>query len=197
MLSKEVTVFKDEPYTHGYIDNVLLDPSLMDYFPPEKEMRFMTGKTDTAYRHHKWHLNKSHENFQKNLGTWKPFYEWVIGGGFKDWGKEVFGVKTADKGRMEFSSLPAKGGNLFPHTDAKLKVFVMVIFLPGYEIPFDVGPTMDGPWTPVPFKPNRAPFFLRSDDSWHKVGPGEGPEGKWRHTLTLNLVKIHRKNKLT
>lgn len=110
--------------------------------------------------------------------------------------------------RFEFSSLPAAGGCLRPHRDIPSKLVTLVIpmvrpdewkqewgggtdlltpassnELRDYQAEFNefnVSKT-------IPYAPNQAFIFLRSDKSWHSVGPIKGPQGKTRRTLTINI----------
>lgn len=112
--------------------------------------------------------------------------------------------------RWEFSSMPADGGFIVPHRDTPGKVLTLVVPMlqpgdwdetwgggtdvlvpkPGidavdYVTPlddFDVAST-------VHYRSNQACVFLRSERSWHSVGPIRGPMGKWRRSLTINVER--------
>lgn len=115
--------------------------------------------------------------------------------------------------RFEFSRLPADGGCLLPHTDLPEKVVTVVVSmrragdgwddawgggtlilapkpdrpaLKDYQAPleaFDLVETM-------PYAPNSATVFVRSDNSWHAVGPltGHG-DGRMRRSITINIER--------
>lgn len=192
MLSKKLVTIATEPFTYGYIDDVLLDKELLDYFPPVEVFNKMKGKA-SGYGHEKWHLNRGKKEFRPNLGPYLNFYRWVASGdGFRQWGREVFDIRS-DGGRMEFSALEGNKGYLHPHTDSNVKALSIVIYHSGIPAPLECGATADGPWEPIPWKINRAAWFLKVPESWHRVPvfPGEG----WRNTLTLNLVRSKAKHK--
>ncbi|ANS04729.1 hypothetical protein [uncultured Mediterranean phage] len=193
MLSQEIVTLETKPFSYGYIDDILLDKRLLDYFPPVEVFNKMKAKPD-GYGHGKLHLNRSNKQFRPNLGPWKDFYRWISGDQFREWGREVFGIRS-DGGRMEFSALGTNGGYLFPHADSPVKCLSMVIYHSGFPAPTEFGPTEEGPWTPVHWKINRANWMLKNDHSWHRVPEFEGPEGEYRNTLTLNLIRSKRKHK--
>lgn len=114
--------------------------------------------------------------------------------------------------RFEFSMLPANGGLLRPHTDILTKAVTLIIpiddgtwqpawgggtdvLVPNlgveaargheYELPlseFTKATTYD-------FIPNQCVVFIKSQDSWHSVGPLQGPDGQWRKSLTINIER--------
>jgi len=193
MLSRDVVTLQIKPFTYGYIDDILIEPGLLDYFPPVEVFNKMKGKA-SGYGHEKWHLNRGKKEFRPYLGPFLPFFRWIAGDGFRDWGRSVFDVR-ADDGRMEFSSLVTNGGYLFPHTDSDVKVLSIVIYHSGVPAPTEFAPKQEGPWTPVPWKINRGVWMIKNDDSWHQVPVFTGPEGEYRNTLTLNLVQSKRKHR--
>ena len=113
--------------------------------------------------------------------------------------------------RFEFSSMPADGGFIAPHTDIPSKVVTLVVPIvePGTWSPEWGGGTdllkpkdtsvnhidykaplseFEKVWT-VPYEPNQALLFVKSASSWHSAGPFQGPEGVWRRTLTINIER--------
>jgi len=194
MLSKKIVTLNTKPFTYGYIDDFLLDADLLNYFPPVEVFNKMMAKP-SGYGHEKWNLNRGKKDFRPNLGPWLPFFRWIAGDKFIEWGKEVFDIR-ADGGRMEFSALPTNTGYLFPHTDSNVKVLSIVIYHSGIPGPTEFAPTEEGPWTPVPWKINRGVWMLKNDDSWHQVSTFKGPEGEWRNTVTLNLMRSKNKRKM-
>lgn len=121
--------------------------------------------------------------------------------------------------RFEFSALPAAGGRIDPHRDVPGKVVTLVIPIydadewdPDWGGGTDLLTPLGDPATfplsafgtsdymvPVkdfrvdataPYVPNQALLFVRSEASWHSVGPFTGPDqGPWRKTLTINIER--------
>jgi hypothetical protein len=115
--------------------------------------------------------------------------------------------------RFEFSLLPADGGLLRPHTDIPSKVITLVIAMPtpgemwdpawggGTDVLAQVDPTQSFPDYGAPedalikahtyeYLANQCVVFVKSEKSWHSVGPLAGPEGKWRRSITVNLERV-------
>jgi hypothetical protein len=113
--------------------------------------------------------------------------------------------------RFEFSSLPAEGGGIEAHTDIPSKVLTLILPMvqPGEWDPSwgggtDVLRPLD-PWrryedyqeprkafevvATYPYAPNQCVIFIKTFNSWHAVGPIQGPAGQWRRTITLNLER--------
>jgi hypothetical protein len=112
--------------------------------------------------------------------------------------------------RFEFSALPANGGKLDPHTDIPSKVVTIIVPMVTAAIGWDPvwggGTDVLRPGDPfrlyldykeprhdfelvvsLPYAPNRAVIFEKTFNSWHSVGPIQGPEGVLRRTLTINV----------
>lgn len=121
---------------------------------------------------------------------------------------------TGLSSRFEFSLLPADGGLLRPHTDLASKVVTLVLSMQPTIKPWDAvwgGGTdvleqVDASATFADYEapegalkkvhtydyaPNQCVVFVKSEKSWHSVGPLTGPEGKgkWRRTVTINLER--------
>jgi hypothetical protein len=115
--------------------------------------------------------------------------------------------------RFEFSALPADGGFLAPHRDTPGKLLTLVVPIvdpsDGWEPAWGGGTALLRPketeqplrdycagWgafdvvTEVPYAPNQALVFIRSDVSWHGVMPLTGPAGKERRSLTINIEAV-------
>lgn len=195
MFTREKIVLSEDPFTYGYFDDILEDPTPLEYFPSWDKMHYMEGKKniDMDDKHYKWHLNETHDGFLDALGPWAGLYDWLQDGGFHDWALDMFGLDGMKEGRMEFSCLPNDGGRMRAHTDSGHKYMSLIIFCSGYPQGFDAGPTKEGPWARVEFVPNRLAFFVRNDESWHKVGPIDPATADYpnqtRNTITLNLLK--------
>lgn len=140
---------------------------------------------------------------------WTAFYRYVKKDLIKSFPLPLpSGPLTA---RFEFSALPANGGFILPHTDIPSKFVTLVIPMvrPGewrsewgggtdilrpkvaehvyadYRSPRGFFDTVAS----VPFEPNQALVFCKTADSWHSVGPIQGPVGMVRRSLTVNIER--------
>jgi hypothetical protein len=118
--------------------------------------------------------------------------------------------------RFEFSALPANGGMVVPHTDArrKLVTFVVSMVREGEWDPrFGGGLDMNRPRDPrlnynqinyhagfdqmevvdtFEFMPNQAVIFIKTFNSWHSVRPMTGGHSAaFRKTLTINIMRVY------
>ncbi len=116
--------------------------------------------------------------------------------------------------RWEYSLLPADGGCLRPHTDIPSKLVTLVVSMlpevndwnPAWGGGTDVlkpraGFTMETPPDPDDFShfdvvdtfhyvPNQCVVFVKTDNSWHSVGPLKGAgSDALRRSLTINIEK--------
>ena len=120
---------------------------------------------------------------------------------------------TADqlRTRFEFSLLPANGGLLRPHTDIPSKVITLVIGMPddagwgsswggGTDVLRQLDPLGAYPDYGAPegalvkahtfdYQANQCVVFVKSEKSWHSVGPIHGDAGYWRRSVTINLER--------
>lgn len=116
--------------------------------------------------------------------------------------------------RFEFSWLPANGGLLKPHTDIPCKLVTLVMsmrplddaewqdawgggtdvlkprsgvmpVLEDYKAPRDAFDLVET----FPYVANQCVIFIKTDNSWHSVGPLAGPAGRWRNTVTINIER--------
>ena len=113
------------------------------------------------------------------------------------------------KTRFEFAHMPAKGGLLKPHRDLASKVVTIILGFPepGWDDTWGgstdiLVPTVEGLSDyqcdrsqfslvrAIPHRANQAVVFLKSDTSWHTVGPMTGPAGPMRRTITINIEKF-------
>lgn len=149
--------------------------------------------------------------FLKLSKPWQAFYEYVKTLLIADVRRIVELPDAAYTSRFEFSALPANGGCLRPHTDIPSKVVTLIIPMlrPGDWEPqwgggTDVLSPRPGNDPPEDYKadlsafnrvatydyaPNQALVFIKSANSWHSVGPIQGPAGKWRRTVTVNVER--------
>lgn len=163
----------------------------------------------------KFNLNESHPLFRQFLALsppWAEFYRWVKTADFVETVRGVLPFDDLVTGtKFEFSMLPANGGHLLPHPDSHVKTVTLVYYF--------VPPDWDSSWggnfdiyhhlyTPsadftakrpnwdevetlasIPYRPNRCAIMKRTNNSLHGVRPLVGPEGRFRWTITINLLK--------
>jgi hypothetical protein len=116
--------------------------------------------------------------------------------------------------RFEFSALPANGGMVVPHTDArrKLATFVVSMVRDGeWDRRYGGGLDINRPRDPrrnynqvnhhagfgemevietFEFMPNQAVLFIKTFNSWHSVRPMTGAGSTaFRKTLTINIMR--------
>ena len=116
--------------------------------------------------------------------------------------------------RFEFSALPADGGMVVPHTDArrKLATFVISMVREGeWDRRYGGGLDINRPRDPrlnynqinrhagfedmevidtYEFMPNQGVVFIKTFNSWHSVRPMTGVDSTaLRKTLTINIVR--------
>jgi hypothetical protein len=112
--------------------------------------------------------------------------------------------------RFEFAGMPADGGYIAPHNDVPTKLVTLIfsmqtggwnpawgggtdVLVPlegvepsSYKTPLDQFKTVAS----FPYEPNQCVIFVRSEHSWHSVGPMTGPKyAPMRRTITLNIEK--------
>jgi len=127
------------------------------------------------------------------------------------------GVTLPSKGlssRFEFSWLPANGGELKPHTDLPSKLVTLVLSMrprddqhwqaewgggtdvlrlkdasnqppDDYKAPLDLFDLVET----FPYVANQCVIFVKTNNSWHSVGPLTGPADHYRTTVTINLER--------
>lgn len=116
--------------------------------------------------------------------------------------------------RFEFSALPADGGKIIPHTDARQKIATLVVSMAQegeWDPAFGGGTDMNRPKEvrhsynfvnrqadfedmeivhTFEYQPNQAVIFIKTHNSWHSVRPMTGAgSGALRKTLTINIVR--------
>lgn len=113
--------------------------------------------------------------------------------------------------RFEFAAMPANGGLIAPHTDISSKAVTLIFSMckPGewqqawgggtdvlvprdhtnqlvsYKAPLEVFDKV----ATYEYTPNQCVIFIKTDNSWHSVGPMVGPAGPLRRTITLNIER--------
>jgi hypothetical protein len=128
--------------------------------------------------------------------------------------RRIFNTQVI-RSSFEFSSMPAAGGSIMPHTDAPNKLVTLVVSFiqPGEwdEASWGGGTSMVMPrdrtrvynyhnkYMPFedievvktfPFNPNQCVLFIKTYNSWHSVQPMTGPESALRKTLTINIENV-------
>jgi len=219
MLTLTRATFLQEPYPIGVAAEVFPEAvyrGLVEAYPAEAAFIHMTGVYD-KFSLSEVNNPKAYLKFVGSSAIWAAFYSYVKGAEFpravarllKEHGLKPFAAGTY-RSRFEFSSLPAAGGLIWPHTDIASKVVTLIIPMmrPGewdktwgggtdVLVP-KLGVTPEDYKTPreqfdcpasFPCDPNQAVVFIKSDHSWHSVGPIQGPAGRWRRTLTINIER--------
>lgn len=210
-----------EPYPVGLVRDVLpgdLYDLMVKRFPSEDQFFYLTNGYNKFSLSERNNPDKYKEVIKSDW-VWQAFHRYIksaefMGGVFK--ALQSKGIELSSKGsfrpRFEFSSLPADGGHILPHTDIPTKVITLIVGMdvPGtwdhswgggtdilapkdatnllvdYQAPleaFDIVHTFK-------HEPNEAIIFVKTTNSWHSVGPITGPFGKKRRTLTINIEKI-------
>jgi hypothetical protein len=121
--------------------------------------------------------------------------------------------QRALEARFEFSALPANGGMVVPHTDARRKLVTIVVSMMKdgeWKQEYGGGLDINKPKDPrlnfnltnrhadfdemevidtFEFLPNQAVLFIKTFNSWHSVRPMQGPDSSMalRKTLTINI----------
>jgi hypothetical protein len=220
MLNFTDATFRYEPYPIGVarmvFDQAHYD-KLIRAWPPESSFKQLTGaynKWSLSERNRPEH----YIGFIKTSPIWLEFYRYVKQGALLSHlfsclaraGIEVPQGKFST--RFEFSSLPADGGGIEAHTDIPSKVFTLILPIMragewdetwggGTEVLRPVDPWRRYQDYREPRKafetaetyayaPNQCVIFIKTFNSWHAVGPIQGPVGQWRRTLTLNVEKV-------
>jgi len=219
MLDFSRATFIREPYPIGVAAEVF-SPKQYDKmvaaYPAEDRFKYLSGKYE------KYSLSQvNHKGDYLNVVSaspiWATFYQYIKSAAFPMAVAAVLkrhNLAGLEPGtyisRFEFSSLPAAGGMIWPHTDIPSKVITLIIPMmapgewdkawggstdvlvpkPGVE-PKDYQTPLESFDCPASFPcdPNQAVIFIKSDHSWHSVGPIHGPEGRWRRTLTINIER--------
>jgi hypothetical protein len=185
---------------------------------------------------------KTYYQFIRSNAYWREFHQWVTRGDFVnetltalrdsdvDLGYDLKGMRRRRlkdvlhgrvcprqpklEARFEFSALPAAGGMVVPHTDARRKLVTIVVYM-----------LRNGEWNPehgggldinkpksnslsfnqinrhadfsdmevldtYEYLPNRAVVFIKTFNSWHSVRPMRGEDlNVFRKSLTINIQR--------
>jgi hypothetical protein len=219
-----LTLLPRGPYPVGSATAVLQDfKPLADAFPPERLFRTLGGgykKLSLSERNNADHYRA----FLASSPAWHRFHAHIKHEFIADALTRLVGLGALAESalvghtftaRFEFSSLPADGGVLRPHTDIPSKIVTVVI---GMDRPSEWDPAWGGgtdilrPRDPhatlldyqaplsafdvvhtFAHESNEAVVFVKTEDSWHSVGPIAGPAGHYRRTLTINIERGDRR----
>lgn len=205
-----------DPYPIGLARDVFapdMYEDLLAVWPPEDVYTVMRGgynKRSLSERNNP----AIYSLVVSKTSAWRAFHAWVktqmIGDVSALLAERGIKLPTARlSARFEFSSMPADGGFIAPHTDiaSKLVTLVVPMVRPGEWReewgggtdalrPLDPTATLKDYQAPLkefsvertmPFAPNVCTVFLKSATSWHSVGPIKGPADVWRRSLTINV----------
>ena len=202
-------VFHDIPYR-----------AMVEGFPSLDLLHHWGGESYNKYVLNERMSTQFHEYLAEHPIWWafhnsikKPEFPEFIFGMLRSHGIEV-APSAKWSTRFEFSAMPADGGMIAPHTDISTKAVTLVFSVLG---PDDWDPAWGGgldvlaPKDPTTkyesykapleafdrmatyaYKSNQVVIFIKSSNSWHSVGPIQGPAGKWRRTLTLNIERADK-----
>lgn len=202
----------DDPYPVGVATGVFdwhTYSTLLYTYPDEMLFRKMGG----GYNKLSLSERNNSSEYAFFIGTsppWQDLHAYVKTRLIDDVRAVVALPDAAYTARFEFSSMPADGGFILPHTDIASKVVTLVVPIiqagawseewgGGTDIlrPHREGlkdylcsvEDFDRVMT-VEYKPNQALVFIKNDHSWHSVGPFTGPKGVWRRSLTVNIERV-------
>lgn len=221
MLSFKECRFRHDPYPIGLAKNVLdekLYEELIVKYPSEHNFVKMGG----GYNKLSLSEVNNPEDYHAFILTspvWQKFYRYIKDDQFLS---NVFltirnqGIQVAPPGkyksRFEFSSIPAAGGYLNPHTDIPSKVVTLIIPMMArgewksewgggtdvlkpnkkdyqyfdYKVPLEYFDKIES----LPCDFNNCVLFIKTTNSWHSVGPIPGPPRVMRRTVTINIERV-------
>lgn len=215
MINLRDAKIRNTPYPHADLSDMFdLDvyAGMLRNWPDEK----LFAKMGRGYEKLSLSERNNPDDYRRVIGTtyvWGAVHQYVKGDLFLRDVTELTGIRLSPyeyRARFEFSSMPANGGYIAPHTDIPSKVVTICAYLPtpswkpewggGTDILVPKEGTTPADYkTPLgdfdivhttPFIPNAGVLFIKSDDSWHSAGPFAGPEGEWRRSLTINIERV-------
>jgi hypothetical protein len=214
MLNLDNIVWRDHPYRIG-LARPVFEPALYDRlvqaYPDEAQFYKMGTGYNKLSLSERFNASRYHQLLDDSP-TWQGLYTYIKSPSFIEQARLAAGLPRAPyTSRFEFSSMPANSGMIAPHTDIPSKVLTLIIpvLKPGeWQAEWGGGTDVLEPLDPqarlvdyqaplemfrlvasYPYAPNQACVFLKSHNSWHSVGPIQGPAGRWRRSLTINLEK--------
>jgi len=220
MLTFDQVEFRRTPYPIGCAQTVFASDVYTDLvatYPDEKDFAVMGQgyqKRSLSERNN----SRYYLQVVKTVPIWTAFYRYIKSHGFLlsvHRALKAHDLRVLHAGqftsRFEFSSMPGDGGLIAPHTDITSKVITLIVpmMLPGdWDMAWGGGTDVLVPKPGVkaldyqtpreqfdlahsyPCTPNQAVIFLKSEHSWHSVGPIQAPSGTWRRTLTINVERV-------
>lgn len=211
----------EDPFVHGVIENAVPDElyiKMVSEYPNESLFKYMGG------HYNKYSLSEvnnpdQYYSFIKSSTVWSQVYQYVkkrlVGDVLRYLSEKGLPLPSGKLvSRFEFSSLPAMGGKIDPHTDIKSKVVTLILSMRnpsddwdsswggGTDIlrPVDPAKELQDYEAPLSefervrtfdYVPNQCVFFVKNDKSWHSAGPFAGPHGPMRRTITINIESVH------
>lgn len=213
MMLLQFDSFSLAPFPHGQGTGVFdarTYAALLDAWPSEEFYKTLAG----PYRKSSLSERCNPDGYAAYIARswpWRMFHGYLKSETFKD---QVFAVLKGHgikfpagtyTSRFEFSSLPSDGGCIAPHRDIPSKVLTIVVpmtwdSVPGWgtDILEPLGPIGKDYETPrdafravtsFDYAVNRFGLFVKTDDSWHAIGPLKGNPVGWRRTLTVNVER--------
>ena len=212
-------VFRYQPYPIGIAKPIFDEESyqvLVDSFPPLDLLPHWGGGGYHKYALNE-KMSGFHEYLAQHPAWWafhnsikdNQFIQFILGL-LKSRNIEV---APADKwtSRFEFAAMPANGGMIAPHTDISSKAVTLIFSMcrPGeWQQAWGGGTDVLKPIVPnvqlesykaplaafekvcsYDYTSNQCVIFIKTDNSWHSVGPMVGPTGPLRRTITLNIER--------
>lgn len=214
--------FWHDPYPVGLIKPIMADElynELVRAYPDEKVFAHMKGAYN-KYSLSEVNNKDAYKSFIKSSPLWTAFHSYIKDPSFIDEAFEVLRSQNVVlerlpdfkyRARFEFSSIPADGGFIWPHTDIPSKIITLVVSMqngtwdptygggtdilepnkPGKYIDYKVPLSEFNIIRTFEYQPNQCVFFVKTNNSWHSVGPFTGPaDGPMRRTLTINIEKF-------
>jgi hypothetical protein len=212
-------VLRRDPYVIGCAPGVL-DPAryadLVAAFPPSILFRSVGAKQSLSEVNHR----DLYEAFLARTPCWQAVWTAIKAPTFADEIRALLAAHDVTlpdaplRARFEFAAMPACGGELRPHRDLASKVVTIVVSMlseasawdPAWGgstdvlVPHDSSAEWRDYQAPLeafdvvhryPYVPNQAVVFVKSDTSWHAVGPlTGGPTDPPRRTITINLETL-------
>ena len=219
-LNFDEAVFRMTPYPIGLAKPVFDEASytsLVEHFPPVSLLPHWGGGGYHKYALNE-KMPLFHKYLEAHP-VWGAFHASVKQSGFptfiflmlKAHGIDIPPARSWST-RFEFAAMPADGGMIAPHTDISSKVCTLVFSMlrpnewnPDFGGGLDVlqplnGQVLESYKAPLSafekvhtydYIPNQCVIFIKTDNSWHSVGPMTGRGSSlMRRTITLNIERV-------
>lgn len=194
--------------------------TLVDRLPPQELFTSMGADGYNKWTLSERFNPQQYHQFLRECPPWREVYKYVKSAEFVHTVFQCLATHRVRvpngvfASRFEFSNLPADGGFLAPHRDIPSKVVTLIIptmraeeWKPAwgggtdmlrpvssrtpfidYQVPreaFDLAESFA-------YVPNQCVIFIKTDNSWHSVGPIQGPAGRFRKTITVNIERVKK-----